>query len=104
MILFKSRKEWIKMKKIGVLVILLFLPFVVNAKSYKNETLAYIEKENVTRVVSENSTASIAKLDKEQNVMIPENPKTGDGIGLIVIGVVVSLVGICVAVMLIKED
>ena len=40
----------------------------------------------------------------DATTLIPENPKTGDGIGLIVIGVVVALVGICVAVMLIKED
>lgn len=41
---------------------------------------------------------------KEEQDILPENPETGDGISLIVIGVVVSLVGICVVVMLIKED
>ena len=49
-------------------------------------------------------TMLLIPLIADAATILPDNPKTGDGIGLIVIGVVVALVGICVVVMLIKED
>lgn len=94
------------MKKL-LISILLLMSFVIHveAKNFNNINDNINYKEQYADKLENSKLETkylVASYDKEQTVV--ENPQTGDGITLIVFGVVLFLVGIGIVIMIIKED